>query len=177
MFLSFPFIFPSLPRSNDIAESFTAPEPTGWGLPVALTTGTVSASNSNSENTFSYQQFPPLSPALFGPVRPARVLLHKPEKGRQLSQSSKVLQETIEMRTRTLSGAVCDKSLAAAAAVKKHAMKDRMIAAKVRNLRVLQSIVKVQSLFRMLRPRRLFLTNLMVREEPLLNHLSFILCI
>ena len=157
------FYFYTIFRSNDISESFTAPEPTGWGLPVTPTRGSSSTLNSLVENTFSYQQFPPLCPTLFGPVRPARVLLQKPEKGRQLSQSSKVFQETIEMRSRSITCVDDPTSLADAAATKKQAMKDRMSAAKVRNLRILDSIVKVQSLYRMLKPRRLFLRNILVR--------------
>ena len=153
--------------SNDIAESFTAPEPTGWGLPLQnITPGTNTQLNSNSnsdtENTFSYQQFPALTPTLFGPVRPARVLLSKPERGRQLSQNSRALQVSIEMRARSLSKADSGKTLVDFAA-KKSALKEQMAVAKVRNVRALSSVIKTQSLYRMLAPRRLFLKLLMVR--------------
>lgn len=124
--------------------------------------GTGSGSK-EKENTFSYQQFPALSPALYGPIRPARVLLQKPEKGRQLSQSSKALQETIEMRTRTLGRTDSCKSLADSAA-KKLALKERMASAKIQNIRSLRSIVAVQSCFRMMGPRRAFLEKLSVRS-------------
>lgn len=159
--MSLPFFF--LP-SNNVTDSFTAPEPTGWGLPVpqqALGTGSGSGSK-EGDNTFSYQQFPALSPALYGPIRPARVLLQKPEKGRQLSQSSKALQETMEMRTRTLGRTDSSRSLADSAA-KKLALKDRMAAAKAQNLRSLRSIVAVQSYYRMMGPRGVFLEKLSVR--------------
>lgn len=152
--------------SNDITESFTAPEPTGWGLPLTPTLpGSSSSSSSSTEEiTFSYQQFPALSPALFGPIRPARILLQKPEKGRQLSQSSNALQETMEMKARTLGRTDSSRSMGEGSR-RAAAMRDRMAAARERNTRLLQSICKVQSLFRMLRPRRRYLVKLKVRSQ------------
>ena len=111
--------------------------------------------------TFSYPQFPALTPALYGPIRPARLLLQKPEKGRQLSQSSKELQETIEARTRTLGRTNSSRSMSDSAS-KKQALKERMARSKIRNLKVLLSIIMIQSLYRMLRPRRAYKKHLLV---------------
>ena len=146
-------------------ESYTAPEPTGWGLPVTKPTSTSTTSGpKEGVNTFSYPQFPALTPALYGPIRPARLLLQKPEKGRQLSQSSKELQETIEARTRTLGRTNSSRSITDSAS-RKLIMKERMARSKIRNLKVLQSIVMIQSLYRMLRPRRAFKRTLSVSRS------------
>ena len=143
-------------------ESYTAPEPTGWGLPVSNPSlKSTTAGPKEGLTTFSYPQFPALTPALYGPIRPARLLLQKPEKGRQLSQSSKELQETIEARTRTLGRTNSSRSMSDSAS-KKQALKERMARSKIRNLRVLQSIIMIQSRYRMLRPRRAYKRHLMV---------------
>ena len=152
-------------HSNNVVESYTAPEPTGWGLPVTNPVSTsTTAGPKEGLNTFSYPQFPALTPALYGPIRPARLLLQKPEKGRQLSQSSKELQETIEARTRTLGRTDSLRSISDSA-TKKLIMKERMARSKIRNLKVVQSIVKIQSLYRMLRPRRAYKRTLSVSFE------------
>jgi hypothetical protein len=66
------------------------------------------------------------------------------------------------MRTRTLGRTDSSKSLADSAA-KKLALKDRMATAKAQNLRSLRSIVAVQSYYRMMGPRGVFLEKLTVR--------------
>jgi hypothetical protein len=57
--------------SNDILETFTAPEPSNWDLPRALKRPETHSEN-YQESSYSYQQFPMLDPLLYGPIRPAR---------------------------------------------------------------------------------------------------------
>lgn len=79
------------------------------------------------------------------------------------------------MRARSLSKADSGKTLVDFAA-KKSALKEQMAVAKVRNVRALSSVIKTQSLYRMLAPRRLFLKLLMVRikiQAPILFYLFY----
>jgi len=164
--------------SNDILETYTAPEPSNWDLPGVLKTAPENHQEKHQESSYSYQQFPMLNPLLYGPIRPARMLLQKPEKGRQANanQNLTLVQDKITQSLESCANSPRNSQKIQSDIERVEIMiRNRMVIAKKRNFGALNALVKVQSRIRMLGPRRIYLDR--IAERAIRIHDSMLLAL